>query len=374
MNHTAEQVYKFFIGKGLSPAAAAGIVGNAQQESSNNAGAAGGGLIQGQGGRTSSGSLGEQLNGINRELNGPERGTLQALKGAKTPQQAALIFSQRFERPGIPMNQNRERYAQEAARQFGGLSGSPGEPSALQGATGASPQASGGEGGKGGQIAALLAQLTKSQGPTVGDISPIGLEGGPKLHQGIPQEQAPSAALLAALSGLGGGKETGGGGKPGGEAPSTPGQRLSPAGPGAYGALAGAGLTYAGPDQGVDFTGKGVVRAPADIQITRVGSHTGWSGEGNLLVGKILSGPGKGKYTYVAEDFTPAGHLKPGSVVRQGEPLGQATGSGKAPGIEAGFAQNPQGQAYGTTHDGKPGGPEPTYGRQFEQYLRQAHR
>jgi hypothetical protein len=107
----------YFQSKGLSRAAAAGIVGNMQQESSLDPNAPGGGLIQGQGGRTSSGTAQQQLDGVWHELTTSEAGTLAKLKSAATPEQAARIFSEDFERPGDPMLGNRERYAAEA---FGG--------------------------------------------------------------------------------------------------------------------------------------------------------------------------------------------------------------------------------------------------------------
>lgn len=115
------EALSFFQSHGYSKAAAAGIVGNMKQESSLNPNAAGGGLVQGQGGRTSHGTAKQQFEGVLHELEGSERGTAQALKGARTPEQAAKIFSERFERPGIPMLSNRERYAREAF----GKEGSP---------------------------------------------------------------------------------------------------------------------------------------------------------------------------------------------------------------------------------------------------------
>jgi hypothetical protein len=147
------------------------------------------------------------------------------------------------------------------------------------------------------------------------------------------------------------------------------GESQAPLGPGSYGSLAGSGLTFAGPDQGIDFTGKGTVRAPADLKITRVASNTGWSGEGNIVVGQITSGPNKGRYMYIAEDFQPGNHVRPGAVLKEGEAVGMATGSGKAPGIEVGFAQDAHGTAYGTTHDGKAGGPSPVHGIEFGKYI-----
>ncbi len=117
MSDVGSQVIQFFTSKGYSKAAAAGIVGNMKQESSLNVNEPGGGLIQGQGGRTSSGSLNQQLNGVLHELNTGYRGVASALKSAKTPEEAARIFSENFEKPGIPELQNREAYAREA---FGG--------------------------------------------------------------------------------------------------------------------------------------------------------------------------------------------------------------------------------------------------------------
>lgn len=110
----AQTIVSFFERKGLTRAQAAGIAGNTMQESSDNPNAPGGGLVQGQGGRTSSGSLLEQLEGVWHELTTSERSSLVALRHTRTPGQAARVFSERFERPGIPALANRERYAQEA--------------------------------------------------------------------------------------------------------------------------------------------------------------------------------------------------------------------------------------------------------------------
>lgn len=110
----ADAIRKFFEGKGLSRAQAAGIVGNLRQESGLNPSAAGGGLDQGQGSRAIAGSLAQQLQGIWNELQGSEHNALDALRRAHGPAQAARVFSRLFERPGIPMISNRERYAEEA--------------------------------------------------------------------------------------------------------------------------------------------------------------------------------------------------------------------------------------------------------------------
>lgn len=110
-------IRKFFEGKGLSRAASSGIVGNLKQESGLNPAAAGGGIDQGQGSRALSGTLIQQLEQIWSELNGTEWETLGLLNLAKTPAEAAQIFSNRFERPSVPDLANRERYAQEAYAQ-----------------------------------------------------------------------------------------------------------------------------------------------------------------------------------------------------------------------------------------------------------------
>lgn len=104
--------------------------------------------------------------------------------------------------------------------------------------------------------------------------------------------------------------------------------------------LVGDSLAFAGVDQGIDFTGSGAVFAPADAIVTRVErGGSGWPGEGAVMNLKFISGPKAGQYMYVAEDFAPRSDLVRGKVVKRGETIGQATGSGKAPGIEVGWAQ-----------------------------------
>lgn len=115
-SNTEGGMMAFFMSKGLSPAAAAGIVGNARQESNLDPKAAGGGLFQYIGSRAASGkgSAFDQLEATWKELTGGYKSVLAKLRKAHTPEEAARIFSEGFERPGTPMLSNRERYAAQA--------------------------------------------------------------------------------------------------------------------------------------------------------------------------------------------------------------------------------------------------------------------
>lgn len=64
-------------------------------------------------------SLDTQLQFLKHELLTSERGALKALMRTSTPEQAALAFSRKYERPGDPRNQNRVRYARIAYRNYG---------------------------------------------------------------------------------------------------------------------------------------------------------------------------------------------------------------------------------------------------------------
>jgi hypothetical protein len=97
-------------------ARAAGIVGNIQQELAEpeRTGVA---LFQDIGSRPAPGrgSTTQQLEAAWRELQGLESGTHAALKATRTPQEAARVFSERFERPGCPTRQARLRACGAAA-------------------------------------------------------------------------------------------------------------------------------------------------------------------------------------------------------------------------------------------------------------------
>jgi hypothetical protein len=117
---TSKQVFNFYTGKGLAPQAAAGLTGRFIRESGLNPnatnpndgadGSASGGIGQWNGSRGIALQQFAAQNGLNpndmrtqlefswQELNGPERGTLTALNGAQTPQDAATAAIG-YERP-----------------------------------------------------------------------------------------------------------------------------------------------------------------------------------------------------------------------------------------------------------------------------------
>jgi hypothetical protein len=124
-------VYGYLTKQGLTPAQAAGVIGNLQQESRLDPAAAGGGLAQWIGERwtgllrfankqgASPDSAALQAEYLWYELTTTERGALTALKKTTTAQQAARVFSEQYERPGDPQLANRERYAAEALSRYG---------------------------------------------------------------------------------------------------------------------------------------------------------------------------------------------------------------------------------------------------------------
>lgn len=111
---TRDVIVRFFVRRHLTREQAAGIAGNTRQESGDDPYAAGGGLIQGQGGRTSSGSLHQQLRGIWSELRGPYSPALGAVRASHSPEAAARAFSDLFEQPSIPAMSSREAFARDA--------------------------------------------------------------------------------------------------------------------------------------------------------------------------------------------------------------------------------------------------------------------
>jgi hypothetical protein len=120
----AQKAYNFLLAKGLTDFQAAGVVGNFVQESHVDPTTAGGGIAQWIGSRWTAltalakqenkptSDLGVQLDYLWQELTGPEAGSLSALRASTDVVSAATAFQTSFERAGIPMMQNRIKYAQ----------------------------------------------------------------------------------------------------------------------------------------------------------------------------------------------------------------------------------------------------------------------
>ena len=148
-----EKIFNYFVGKGLSGAQSAGIVGNFGQESSWNPSAQGGYLAQWGDERLTAlenfarkqnkpvTDLGVQLDYTWLELTngsgaaGDYSAVLKALKDTKTPEEAALVFSKQYEIAGDPRNERRQKLAKEAFTDFG----SGGGAATTSGACGGSP-------------------------------------------------------------------------------------------------------------------------------------------------------------------------------------------------------------------------------------------
>lgn len=132
MTGPANQVYDRMIAEGMQPHQAAAIVGNLMQESGPglNTGAVGDGgnsfgMAQWNGPRmqalqafagergTDPSDLQTQIDFLVHEMQGPESAAFEAIKSAPDLESATLAASDRFWRPGTPMNENRVNYAQD---------------------------------------------------------------------------------------------------------------------------------------------------------------------------------------------------------------------------------------------------------------------
>lgn len=115
---------------------------------------------------------------------------------------------------------------------------------------------------------------------------------------------------------------------------------------------------YAGTDQGVDFRGAGPIPALASGVVTDVGRASIIEGQRVwYVIYRLLSGPYKGQYVYVAENFVPS--VKKGQRLKAGQSVGRALG--KFPYIEVGFNKtgngwNPVASLYPNPHGAKPAG------------------
>ena len=128
---------------GLTPEQAAGIIGNFQRESGLNPRVNEGGqvglpkrvggygiaqwtgsrqedLIRFAGSPEKAGDLGKQIDFLIHELQGSESASLAALRKTRTPEEAAKVFEQKFERAGIVALGERQAYARSAYQQLAG--------------------------------------------------------------------------------------------------------------------------------------------------------------------------------------------------------------------------------------------------------------
>lgn len=132
-------VFGRLLERGYEPHVAAGLAGNLMQESSpglfTKAVGDGGnayGIGQWNGPRmralqafaakrgASADDLDTQIAFLDHELKGPEASAAAAIKGARSAEEAALIASREFWRPGVPHNANRVAYARAVFDQFKG--------------------------------------------------------------------------------------------------------------------------------------------------------------------------------------------------------------------------------------------------------------
>lgn len=183
----AQTAYQYFLGKGLSPAQAAGIVGNLtaesniNPESTNSIGCVG--IAQWCGGRRNPSlqtgdptkDLQTQLDYMWYEMTGPEKGSLTALKATTTPADAARAFEATFERSGGALLAQRETYATDFYNLVAGAGGNlqtvlissnlPGDPKLAPGGIPGltAPITAGGLGGLASAATAAYTHLTSPQ-------------------------------------------------------------------------------------------------------------------------------------------------------------------------------------------------------------------
>ncbi|MBK9769806.1 MAG: hypothetical protein IPP57_03090 [Candidatus Obscuribacter sp.] len=132
-----QKIMDYFMGKGLTRAQAAGIVGNIHQESGGDpnrrqmGGGPGYGLAQWEGSRKQDlarfareqgkpiSDLKTQLDFMYKELTSTESRAFRALKTATSPAQAADIFQRQYERASRPNTPNRIAHANRVFRSYG---------------------------------------------------------------------------------------------------------------------------------------------------------------------------------------------------------------------------------------------------------------
>jgi hypothetical protein len=134
-------------------------------------------------------------------------------------------------------------------------------------------------------------------------------------------------------------------------APKAPAPTAPPPAPGGYtNPLAGASVTPERIDQGVDYSGSGMLSAIGDGKVTYVGtSGTGWPGA--FIEYQLSGGSYAGRYVYYAESISPAAGLHVGQTVRAGQPIASING-GIEIGWGSGVGTQPLAQALGQWSSG----------------------
>lgn len=151
-NDKIEQAYNFFVGKGLTPAQSAGILGNINAESSFDPHASNGshfGIAQWDSGRwgrlekfaaeqgKDKFDFGLQLEFIWWEFNNTEQGAFNALKATTTVEDATNVINNKYERSGGAASAKRLNFARAVLAKYGGQSATipVSNPTALPGNT-----------------------------------------------------------------------------------------------------------------------------------------------------------------------------------------------------------------------------------------------
>lgn len=317
---------------------AAGIVGNLQQESSLRSNAPGGHLAQWQGAREVgleryAGARGLSPNDdqanigyLIQDLQGPYKGLTHQLRAARTPQQAADLFSAIYERPGIPMLANRERYAAQAAGAPASGTFNIPKVDGMRPATAGNAQVATQIGGGVDHQAlneAVFRALANRPIDTSGRVStanPL------KTYLAAEQSGQFNAPTMHAQDTL-----TANQGPLGGTLTSDSLHHIT-SNAGNLNPL-GHGWAIGRTDQGVDaHAAPGTpIHAINDSVVREVVPN--WYAGQPLVLMQLTAGPDKGKYWYVSEQITHAAHV--GQVVRRGDVVAQYAPTGT--GIEIGW-------------------------------------
>jgi len=353
---------------------AAGIAGNLQQESSDNPGSAGGGLAQWQGPRYSglikyaqsrnlpTSSAQAALGYLAQDLKGPYSGLAQQLRSAKDPAHAATLFSQIYERPGIPMLGNRIRYAQQAlgAKPQGGLGASfqtavPQGTAAPQGSTSMQVPTFDQAGFNQAQDR-YIAGTALSKGNAF-DVGPKGANLGPNPLSGLLTTKAPNPQDFQGTKTIQ---------QATGALQKLAGTSLVNVHPNAKGYVNPIpGAVIGRTDMGVDANLKpgAPILAIGNSRVVAI-SPNWYKGQPYVQL-QLLDGPQKGRMYYVAEQIAPT--VKPGQTLRAGQPIGRYASSGT--GIEIGWGSPTPGRTLAQATTGYSEGQVTPAGQQFRSFL-----